>query len=124
MKTKSKKEFEVEISKADYEEMIAEGADPEYALKPGRHVFRRGAFLERHPEMKIKKVRVNIHLDADVIDYFKDLAAKPNAAPYQTQINNALRGIMQGKTALSASDLLQDKEFIKRVAEEVKRLSR
>jgi uncharacterized protein (DUF4415 family) len=30
-------------------------------------------------------------LDEDIIEHFKRLAARPNATPYQTQINQALR---------------------------------
>jgi uncharacterized protein (DUF4415 family) len=34
------------------------------------------------------KVRITINLDADVLEYFKQRAAAPHSAPYQTQIND------------------------------------
>lgn len=40
-KTKRNKDVIVEITPKDYEESIAQGANPEFALKPGKHVFRR-----------------------------------------------------------------------------------
>ena len=52
------------------------------------------------------KVRVTIYLDADVLEYFKDRAAQPNAAPYQTQINAELRRVMEGRTSMSIRDAL------------------
>ena len=41
------------------------------------------------------KVRVNIYLDLDVVQFFKRRAAEPGAAPYQSQINAELRRIME-----------------------------
>ena len=41
------------------------------------------------------KVAVHIKLDADIVDHFKKRATEPNAAPYQTQINAELRGIVE-----------------------------
>src|SRR5262245_45430307 len=48
------------------------------------------------PNKYIRKVRINIMLDDDIIEYFKRRAALPNAAPYQTQINQALRDAISG----------------------------
>lgn len=76
--------------------MIAEGAYPEHALKPGRHKFHRGGFRERHPDVDIRaaetKVQITIWLDSDVVDYFKSLAGAPG---YQTLINQALRQLIE-----------------------------
>jgi len=129
MKAKNKrKTFEVEITEADHRQMIAEGADPEYALKPGRHKFRRGGFLERHPEFdptKVEtKVQVTVYLDAEVFNYFKERAAQPDAAPYETQINDALRDAMaRGNGVNQQAALLDDEDFIRAVAERVKAIS-
>lgn len=129
MKAKNKrKTFEVEITEADHRQMIAEGADPEYALKPGRHTFRRGGFLERHPEFdpaKVEtKVQVTIYLDAEVFNYFKARAAQPDADSYETQINEALRDAMaRGNGANQQAALLTDEGFIRAVAERVKAIS-
>jgi uncharacterized protein (DUF4415 family) len=40
------------------------------------------------------KVTISIRLDGDIIEFFKQRAAVPGAAPYQTQINDALRSVM------------------------------
>ena len=39
----------------------------------------------------VRKARVNIWLDDDIIAEFKTRTKPPNAAPYQTQINQTLR---------------------------------
>jgi hypothetical protein len=78
----------------------------------------------------VRKVRVNLYLDDDVVAYFKARAAQPHAAPYQTQINQMLRGAMKGAQAAgltarqsNASDvqaaLLSDERFIKAAAAQV-----
>lgn len=76
----------------------------------------------------VKKVRVNIYLDDDVVAYFKARAAQPHAAPYQTQINQTLREAMQSDSAPQAqasgaaelrATLLKDKEFIEALAERI-----
>jgi len=82
----------------------------------------RGSFRRRHPEYdpeKVeKKVRVTMYLDADVLEYFKERAAQPNAAPYQTQINGELRTVME-RGGGSYSSLVNDDRFIAAVAERV-----
>ncbi len=101
----------------------------------------RGLFKKMHPgyEPKQAKVRISIYLDADVLAYFRARAAQPNAAPYQTQINNELRAIMERETTVNSSGkslaksavkssrsatdysvLLDDPEFIAAVAERVR----
>ncbi len=91
----------IEVSEEDYQRELAQGVEEEFLLKPGRHKFRRGGFLERHgvtPEevrAAAAKVHISIKLDADVLEYFKARAASPDAAGYQTQINNELRRVME-----------------------------
>ncbi len=123
-------DVEFTYTPAGYEEQLAMGVSPEEAIKPGTHKGRRGGFLERHPEFKKeveakllkKKVRVNIMLDSDIIEFFKAQSASPNAAKYQTQINNVLRRFIDGDLRDSAG-LVKDRTFIKQLAIEVKSLS-
>ena len=125
------KEIIVEVTEKEYRADLAKGLREDEVLKPGRHKFKRGGFLARHgltPEQAAKqaKVRISIHLDLDVLNYFKARAAQPNAAPYQTQINNSLREVMERsqpaaakRRAPQAETLLTDPQFIKAVAEQV-----
>ncbi|MCX6617535.1 MAG: BrnA antitoxin family protein [Acidobacteria bacterium] len=74
------------------------------------------------------KVRVSIYLDGDVIQYFKERAAAPGAPPYQTQINAALRRIIEAGEAwpdsAGAKSLLGNEQFIEALARQVgKRLA-
>lgn len=71
------------------------------------------------PEKNVRKLRINIMLDEDIVDYFKHRAARPNAAPYQTQINQVLRELILGKR-LSAVPLDDQSEALaERIAEKV-----
>ncbi len=69
------------------------------------------------------KVRVNMMLDADIVEHFRTLAAKPGAAGYQTLINASLRTLIEEKPAITSTDLVSDENFIKAVAEKVASLS-
>lgn len=44
----------IEISKEDYQADLAAGIDEEDTMKPGRYKMKRGGFLKRHPELKLK----------------------------------------------------------------------
>ena len=67
------------------------------------------------------KVRITIMLDQDLLQFFKARAAEPGAAPYQTQINRALREYVTGGRYPLSKDLLSDEGFISRLAERVSR---
>ena len=65
------------------------------------------------------KVKVSMYLDLDVLNYFKERAAQPNAAPYQTQINNELRAVMKRDQGKPYAELVNDERFIAAVAARV-----
>ncbi len=78
-----------------------------------------------------QKTQITIKIDLDVLNYFKERASEPNAAPYQTQINNELRAVMErnGKGKIKVKkekdefdDLLSNKKFLKSLAKEIKKL--
>ncbi|MBX7170517.1 MAG: BrnA antitoxin family protein [Pyrinomonadaceae bacterium] len=78
-----------------------------------------------------QKTQITIKIDLDVLNYFKERASEPNAAPYQTQINNELRAVMErnGKGRIKVKkekdefdDLLSNKKFLKSLAKEIKKL--
>ena len=45
----------VEVSEEDYRRDLDAGIAEDETLKPGRYKFKRGGFLERHPELKIEE---------------------------------------------------------------------
>ena len=126
MKTnKRKKHVHVlNVTKRDYEREIASGIDPEYALQPGKHYFRRARrFASAEDITRAKaKVTVSIRLDPDVVDFFKKRADAPNAAPYQTQINQALREYIEsrGDDDAAFDRLLKNERFITAVAKRIR----
>jgi len=44
----------IEISEEDYRRDLEAGIAEEDTLKPGRYKLKRGGFLARHPELKLK----------------------------------------------------------------------
>jgi len=62
------------------------------------------------------KVRITISLDQDLVEHFKEEAAKPGALPYQTQINQTLRKaliseVRPDQTEALKEELLKDSDF-------------
>jgi uncharacterized protein (DUF4415 family) len=84
----------------------------------------RGSFKAKPNATNLEncKVKISMYLDSDILTYFRQRAEQPNAAPYQTQINNELRKIMEadslGKTSLDKS-ILEDTEFLKALKEKL-----
>src|SRR5436190_22685495 len=68
------------------------------------------------------KVRTNIHLDLDVINFFKERAKAPGAMPYQTQINAELRNLMNRMETHASDDILRNEKLILAIAEKVREL--
>lgn len=91
----------LDVTVEEYQQDLASGLREDEVLQPGRHRFKRGGFLARHGLQRegaatsAGKVRILIDLDQDILDYFQKRARKPNAAPYQTQINKALRELIE-----------------------------
>lgn len=70
---------------------------------PRRHQTQPGEVTPRDA-----KVKITMFVDADVLQHFKARAARPNAAPYQTQINQALRDVMERNACEPTEDTKQD----------------
>ena len=91
----------IEVTEDDYRREVKRGVNESHALKPGRHVFRRGGFKARHPDFEGKnttvKVQVNIRLDRDIVEHFKERAKSAEAAKYETEINSALRSLLDSE---------------------------
>jgi len=68
------------------------------------------------------KVRTNIHLDLDVINFFKARAEKRGALPYQTQINAELRKIIEGRYSedVNVEKLARNEKLIQALAERLR----
>jgi len=117
----------LKVSQDDYQAELDHDVAQEFALKPGRHVFRRARWVAKPDETQLRncKVRITMFLDADILEYFKTRAAKPHAAPYQTQINETLREVMERGIARKADPageykkLLESPGFIEAVAKRV-----
>ena len=84
----------------------------------------RGSFKAKPNATKLEncKVKISLYVDGDVLEYFKKRAEQPNAAPYQTQINNELRRAMENDSREAASienDILNNEEFLRALKEKL-----
>ena len=78
-----------------------------------RRIARRHRATPAETQARNCKVRVTMYLDADIVEYFKNRSFLPTAAPYQTQINAALRALLDGRSNSGEyASLLDDDSFI------------
>lgn len=67
------------------------------------------------------KVDVSIKLDADIVEYFKEQARSHGALPYQIQINQALREVMNRENEeFPGEALTKDERFVAAIAERLR----
>lgn len=105
--------FEAVTTAENQERMRADGVSEDDIPPVGVRRYRPSRF---RVEPRDAKVKISMYLDGDILEYFRKRAEQPNAAPYQTQINNELRKIMEngpGKTASIEDDILNNEKFLK-----------
>jgi uncharacterized protein (DUF4415 family) len=135
-KENKEKEFVYEMTQEEYDEGLAKGWDADDMLSVGKHEFRRSPWaekLKKLPRGSFKaengatnlencKVKISMYVDADILEYFRNRAESPNAAPYQTQINNELRRVMENDSRELQSienDILNNEEFLRALKEKL-----
>jgi uncharacterized protein (DUF4415 family) len=128
MPKRKSKDVTMTVTRNEYDRETRAGVQPDETFRPGVYRGRRGGFLERHPEALTEKIEtkigIYIKLDRDVLQFFKERAKRPNAAPYQTQINNALRAFLEQKQGRpDFSELLENETFIEAVAKRVRKVA-
>lgn len=118
------REYVLETTQEDYDRMKAEGIDEEAIPSVGKHTFRRRT---RRINPRETKIKMTMFVDVDILQHFKKRAEAPNAAPYQTQINQELRRAMERdleneKTHLDevAERLLSNPNFLQAISEKLK----
>jgi uncharacterized protein (DUF4415 family) len=83
----------------------------------------RGSFKAKPNATKLEncKVKISLYVDSDVLEYFKRRADAPHAAPYQTQINNELRRVMENsqENGNLENDILNNEEFLRALKEKL-----
>lgn len=64
---------------------------------------------KRGPVMRVPpgKERITIRLDADILDYFRDIVEQAGRGNYQTLINNALRAYIESGKKLTLEETLR-----------------
>jgi len=108
------------VTEEEYKAELAEGLTEDEVMKPGTYKVRRSPWAEKLKNTN--KVKVTMYLDEVVVEYFRQRAESPNAAPYQTQINNELRRIMENDSREIQSienDILNNEEFLRALKEKL-----
>jgi uncharacterized protein (DUF4415 family) len=118
---KTDKPLTYEVTQEEYEAELASGLTEDEVMKPGIYKVRRSPWAAKIKEAN--KVKVSMYLDRTVVEYFRARAEQPNAAPYQTQINNELRKIMESSGSADTEsverDILNDEKFLKALKEKL-----
>ena len=113
------KELTYTVTEKEYQKGLAKGWTDDDLLKPGKYKARRSRFVVKPREAKVK---ISLYIDGDVLEYFKKRAAQPHAAPYQTQINNELRRIMENNSTDAANlenEILNNEDFLRALKEKL-----
>jgi len=113
------KELTYTVTDKEYREGLAKGWTDDDMLKPGKYKVRRSRFVVKQREAKVK---ISLYIDGDILEYFRKRAEPPHAAPYQMQINNELRKIMETDTQGNISlenDILNNEEFLRALKEKL-----
>lgn len=111
--------FEVAATAEDQEKMRSEGVSENEIPPVGVRRYRRSRF---HLKPRDAKVKISLYIDGDILEYFRKRAESIDAAPYQTQINNELRKIMENDSDNAASlenDILNNEEFLRALKEKL-----
>ncbi|CAN5491338.1 hypothetical protein BH10ACI1_BH10ACI1_27350 [soil metagenome] len=119
-KENKEKEFVYEMTQEEYDKGLAKGWDTDDMLSVGKHKFRRSRWAEKLKNTN--KVKVSMYLDEVVVEYFRARAESPDSAPYQTQINNELRRVMENDSREVQSienDILNNEEFLRALKEKL-----
>ena len=108
----------ITVTEEEYRKELEQGLTDDETLKPGKYKVRRSPWAEK---LKGKKLKVSIYLDADILEYFRQRAKSPHAAPYQTQINNELRKVMEGsqENGNLENNILNNEEFLRALKEKL-----
>ena len=113
------KELNYTVTEEEYQKGLAKGWTDDDMLKPGTYKVRRSRFVSKKKDSKMK---ISLYLDSDILDYFRKRAESPDAAPYQTQINNELRRVMENdsrETASIENDILNNEDFLRALKEKL-----
>jgi uncharacterized protein (DUF4415 family) len=112
--SKTTKNLTYTVTEEEYKAELAQGLTEDEVMKPGTYKVRRSPWAEKLKNTN--KVKVSMYLDEVVVEYFRARAEAPNAAPYQTQINNELRRVMENDSREVQSienDILNNEEFLR-----------
>jgi uncharacterized protein (DUF4415 family) len=113
------KTVEFETTPQDQEKMRADGI-PEDEIPPVG--VRRYGRARHRVSPRDAKVKISLYIDGDILEYFRRRAEPPHAAPYQTQINNELRKIMEADTNETVgleNDILNNEVFLRALKEKL-----
>lgn len=113
------------VTQKDYEEMKQNGITDESLLEPGIYKLRRRAKIGTREEFHHSntKVEFQMKLDLDVLEHFQIQTENEEIAASQLLLNEKLRAVMESELKLKEVEnrLLNDKNFIAALAEELKK---
>lgn len=125
--SEQQKEFILEVTEEDYQKGLLKGWTDDDMLPVGKHKFRRvsperlAKKKDLHPSNT--KVEFQMKLDLDVLKHFQSQTENEETKALQLLLNEKLRAVMESELKLKEVEniLLNDKDFIAALAEEIKK---
>jgi uncharacterized protein (DUF4415 family) len=125
MREKIMSEGILEVTQKDFEKMQADGITDESLLKPGKYKLRRRTKTATREELQPSNTRVEFQmkLDLDILKHFQSQTENEETETLQLLLNEKLRVVMESELKLKEVEkrLLNDKDFIAALAEEIKK---
>ncbi len=113
------------VTKEDYEEMKEKGITDESLLEPGTYKLRRRNKIATREDLQTSntKVEFQMKLDLEVLEHFQTQTENEEIETLQLLLNEKLRAVMESELKLKEVEkrLLNDKDFIAALAEEIKK---
>lgn len=125
--SEQQKEFILEVTEEDYQEGLRKGWTNDDMLPVGKHRFRRVSpdRLAKKEDLHPSNIKVEFQmkLDLDVLKHFQSQTENEEAKALQLLLNEKLRAVMESELKLKEVEniLLNDKDFIAALAEEIKK---
>ncbi len=125
--SEQQKEYILEVTEEDYQKGLEKGWTDDDMLPVGKHKFRRVPPERRatkedlHPSNT--KVEFQMKLDLDILRHFEKSSENEEIKALQLLLNEKLRAVMESELKLEEVEnkLLNDKNFIAALAEQVKK---
>jgi uncharacterized protein (DUF4415 family) len=114
----------LEVTQAEYNEVIKLGWNDDDIQKPGKHIYRRTKRIAKPEDLLSPNIKVDVtfQVSLDVLEYFQKRAEASKSESYQAEMFDVLLAEMERDSTSGSKfeHLTENTAFIQAVAERVK----